>query len=307
MPSRATKRGARADPSGRCSGRRWSAARRSPGWPLRESWRGPAPTCSSSTATRSASARRRPARRRTEWIDEPRPGGRRPPELQRARRSTPRSAAPLAPAVALLHLRLPAALRAAAGRRPARRASRPPPSRGARATAIGRHVVHTDRGDLRRRSSSTRSAGGACCRARRRSSRPRRGSHAGSRSILPAAGERLRAVARPGLHPRGVRVELPGRRRAARRRGLVRPARPGQGADRAAGRRLGRGDDGYQGNWIPHKIRDATEDGVFFAGDWAGHCLPATAEGIRPALYFGLAWAESCATWWRAARRASRR
>ena len=44
----------------------------------------------------------------------------------------------------------------------------------------------------------------------------------------------------------------------------------------------------YQGNWIPHRIRPATEDGVFFAGDSAGHCLPLTAEGIRTALYFGL-------------------
>jgi len=45
----------------------------------------------------------------------------------------------------------------------------------------------------------------------------------------------------------------------------------------------------YQGNWIPHKLRPATEDGVFFVGDSAGHCLPLTAEGIRTALYFGLA------------------
>ena len=46
---------------------------------------------------------------------------------------------------------------------------------------------------------------------------------------------------------------------------------------------------GYQGNWIPHQLRAAVEDGVFFAGDSAGHCLPLTAEGIRTALYFGLA------------------
>jgi flavin-dependent dehydrogenase len=45
----------------------------------------------------------------------------------------------------------------------------------------------------------------------------------------------------------------------------------------------------YQGNWIPHRIRDATENGLFFAGDSAGHCLPLTAEGIRTAFYFGLA------------------
>jgi flavin-dependent dehydrogenase len=46
---------------------------------------------------------------------------------------------------------------------------------------------------------------------------------------------------------------------------------------------------GYQGNWIPHALRPAAEDGVFFAGDSAGHCLPLTAEGIRTAFYFGIA------------------
>ncbi len=52
---------------------------------------------------------------------------------------------------------------------------------------------------------------------------------------------------------------------------------------------LGLPPEGYQGNWIPHQLRRAGEDGVFFVGDSAGHCLPLTAEGIRPALYFGLA------------------
>ena len=45
----------------------------------------------------------------------------------------------------------------------------------------------------------------------------------------------------------------------------------------------------YQGNWIPHRLRSATEDGVLFVGDSAGHCLPLTAEGIRTAFYFGIA------------------
>ena len=49
--------------------------------------------------------------------------------------------------------------------------------------------------------------------------------------------------------------------------------------------------DGYQGNWIPHQLRPAIEDGVFFVGDSAGHCLPLTAEGIRTAFYFGIACA----------------
>ena len=57
----------------------------------------------------------------------------------------------------------------------------------------------------------------------------------------------------------------------------------------------------YQGNWIPHALRPATEDGIFFVGDSAGHCLPLTAEGIRTALYFGIACGR------RAARRDRRR
>jgi flavin-dependent dehydrogenase len=52
---------------------------------------------------------------------------------------------------------------------------------------------------------------------------------------------------------------------------------------------LGLPPQGYQGNWIPHQLRAAVEDEVFFAGDSAGHCLPLTAEGIRTALYFGIA------------------
>ena len=52
---------------------------------------------------------------------------------------------------------------------------------------------------------------------------------------------------------------------------------------------LGPGAVRYQGNWIPHRLRRAAEDSIFFAGDSAGHCLPLTAEGIRTALYFGLA------------------
>ena len=52
-------------------------------------------------------------------------------------------------------------------------------------------------------------------------------------------------------------------------------------------RHVGVPPDGYQGNWIPHALRDAIDGPIFFTGDSAGHCMPATAEGIRPALYFG--------------------
>ena len=45
----------------------------------------------------------------------------------------------------------------------------------------------------------------------------------------------------------------------------------------------------YQGNWFPHQLRPAAEDGVFFVGDAAGHCFPLSGEGIRTAFYFGIA------------------
>ncbi len=58
---------------------------------------------------------------------------------------------------------------------------------------------------------------------------------------------------------------------------------------RELARRLERDAVRYQGNWFPHRLRPAAEDGVFFAGDSAGHCLPLSGEGIRTAFYFGAA------------------
>ena len=58
---------------------------------------------------------------------------------------------------------------------------------------------------------------------------------------------------------------------------------------RAIAGRLGVPPVRYQGNWFPHALRPAVEDGVFFAGDSAGHCLPLSGEGIRTAFYFGIA------------------
>jgi menaquinone-9 beta-reductase len=43
----------------------------------------------------------------------------------------------------------------------------------------------------------------------------------------------------------------------------------------------------YHGTYFPNRLGDATVGGVFAVGDAAGQCLPLTAEGIRPALYFG--------------------
>jgi flavin-dependent dehydrogenase len=58
---------------------------------------------------------------------------------------------------------------------------------------------------------------------------------------------------------------------------------------RAIAGRLGLPPVRYQGNWFPHALRPAVDDGVFFAGDSAGHCFPLSGEGIRTAFYFGIA------------------
>jgi flavin-dependent dehydrogenase len=53
--------------------------------------------------------------------------------------------------------------------------------------------------------------------------------------------------------------------------------------------RLGADVERWQGNWFPHRLRPAAEDGVFFCGDSAGHCFPLSGEGIRTAFHFGIA------------------
>lgn len=45
--------------------------------------------------------------------------------------------------------------------------------------------------------------------------------------------------------------------------------------------------DGYHGGFFPWRLREPTVGPVFVVGDAAGHCLPVTGEGIRPALCFG--------------------
>jgi flavin-dependent dehydrogenase len=45
----------------------------------------------------------------------------------------------------------------------------------------------------------------------------------------------------------------------------------------------------FQGNWFPHRLREASDGRTFFVGDSAGHCFPLSGEGIRTAFYFGIA------------------
>jgi flavin-dependent dehydrogenase len=43
----------------------------------------------------------------------------------------------------------------------------------------------------------------------------------------------------------------------------------------------------YHGTFFPNRLLRPTAGRIFAVGDAAGQCLPLTAEGIRPALYFG--------------------
>lgn len=45
--------------------------------------------------------------------------------------------------------------------------------------------------------------------------------------------------------------------------------------------------DGFHGTYFPAGLAPPTVGRVFAVGDAGGHCLPLTAEGIRPAIYFG--------------------
>lgn len=50
---------------------------------------------------------------------------------------------------------------------------------------------------------------------------------------------------------------------------------------------FGPGARSFHGGYFPWKLRSPVVGPLFLVGDAAGQCLPLTAEGIRPAIYFG--------------------
>ena len=161
-------------------------------------------------------------------------------------------------------------------------------ARAGRRTATARSPSRPTAARSPRRSSSTRSAGAACWPAATATSRPTRRSRAASRSTRAAAAR----TSRSGSTAATCRPATAGRSRPATSCGSgsapSTPASTSRTRPCCSTEDLGKAPNEYQGNWIPHKLRRATEGGVFFAGDSAGHCLPLTAEGIRTALYFGI-------------------
>ena len=152
-------------------------------------------------------------------------------------------------------------------------------------------TLHTDRGDLTRAADRRRPrlAAGALQRAARHPAARTRACRAGWRSIPHASGDDLELWLDPAYVRAGYSWSFPARDELRVGVGSFEPrdrvkeptVRLAEDLDVPAVR--------YQGNWIPHQMRAPVEDGIFFVGDSAGHCLPTTAEGIRTALYFGLA------------------
>ena len=212
-----------------------------------------------------------------------------PPDLRQARHAHPPLDGALPAAVDLLDVRLPAALRACSTTRTTP-TSRPPRSRGA-APASGERDrgPHRPRRPCPRRWSWTRSGGGGSWA--RSGYQPPDAPLSRGLEVHPARLERrARDLGRPRDRPGRLRMELPGPRRGARRRRLVRPPLPRQGPDgrpRPAGCSATPSATRATGSRTACAPRPRAD--VFFAGDSAGHCLPLTAEGIRTAFYFGIA------------------
>ncbi len=174
-----------------------------------------------------------------------------------------------------------------------RRALRDGEGRRARRASRRRHRrAHRSRRRCARRSSSTRSAGGACSSepalpAARRAAQPRPG---GASGATTARVTRSTSGSSASLVRRGYGWRVPAGGEARIGVGSYDPRQHVQRADRRARRAPRRATPvRYQGNWFPHRLRAAGEDGVFFVGDSAGHCFPLSGEGIRTAFYFGIA------------------
>ena len=200
---------------------------------------------------------------------------------------TPHGSRALPAAVDLVELRLPRAVPRAVGAVPTR-ASR---SRKVESRATGRHgrtpTAATLRAPLIVDALGWRRVLGPGANVQPPEARDLA---AASRSTRTAAAPTSTSGSTARLVRHGYAWSVPAARRAARRRRLLRAAPPRQGADqgdRAAARASTPSATRATGSRTA--LRPAAEDGVFFVGDTAGHCLPLSGEGIRTAFYFGIA------------------
>ena len=171
---------------------------------------------------------------------------------------------------------------ACSGSSAATRASRRRRSTGAaRATRAATSSSTPTAATCARRSSSTRSAGGACCQraalpaARRRRSRAALEVHPAHDGVGRRARRLGRSLARA---PRLRLARAGGRRGADRRRAPTTPSSTSRSRRSTLAARLDREPSGYQGNWIPHRLRARRRRTACGSSATA----PATASRCRP-------------------------
>ena len=203
-------------------------------------------------------------------------------DLRRSGHPHPARDDPHAPALDVLDLRLPGALRG-----PVRGLRRRVRDGEGRRAGTGQRPSTRTGATSRRPSWSTRSAGGASSDTA--TSHPTRRSRAGSRSTPAESRTNSRSGSTATTSPPATAGAFRPRDEVRVGVGSFDPRFHVKDPTVRLASDLERDAVRYQGNWIPHKLRRATEGGVFFVGDSAGHCLPLTAEGIRTAFYFGIA------------------
>lgn len=117
--------------------------------------------------------------------------------------------------------------------------------------------------------------------------RPAKGLGFGLETTVAHQSEGLSFWLDRGLHPGKVGWLFPCGEHS--RVGLASYAGAGVKGKRVADFALdfGPGDHSLHGGYFPLRQRSPVEGPLFLVGDAAGQCMPLTAEGIRPAVYFG--------------------
>ena len=115
---------------------------------------------------------------------------------------------------------------------------------------------------------------------------PRRGIPSGSRPRRSSPTRVSRSGSTEADSTR-ARLDFPRRQGEPDRARLLRGAVQAQAGARALSPRS-RLAPAYHGTYFPNRLFRPTVGRLFAVGDAAGQCLPLTAEGIRPAFYFGV-------------------
>ena len=212
----------------------------------------------------------------TEWLRAPRAGRLDPADVRRLVVHARDADVPLGAAVHVLHLRLPASC--------AQLLLDGCDARFETAKVDGRtgDVVHTDRGDLRAPLIVDALGWRRVLGDRERIQPPEARLSRGLEIHPHAAGPDLELWLDPRYVRAGYSWSFPADAELRVGVGSFDPRDHVASRPSASRPTVGVPAERWQGNWIPHQIRPATSDGVFFVGDSAGHCLPHDRRGHPP-------------------------